>query len=234
VQETRHYDESTGVTSSLRSKEYAFDYRYFPEPDLPPIEPSAEWIEGIRASLPELPAARRKRFAEQYGLAPAQARMLGGSAPWAEFFERAVALGAPAQVAANWTTQDLAALLNEAHLHISDSKVTPKHVADIARLVGEGAISSTGGKAVLAEAFATGRDAEEIIDERGLRQVSDESALEGVVDEVLAEKEDAAEQYRGGKETVLNFLFGQVMKKTGGTANPQVARDLLRRRLSQG
>ena len=233
VQETRHFDEGTGQTSSLRSKEYAFDYRYFPEPDLPPVEPSSEWVERIRAALPELPAARRRRLAEQYGLAPAHARMLGGSAPWADFFEQAVALGAPAQAAANWMTQNLAALLNDAHLHISDSKAGPKHVADIVRLVAEGAISSTGGKDALAEAFATGRDVAQIVDDRGLRQVSDESALEGVVNEVLAENQDAADQYRGGKETVLNFLFGQVMKKTGGTANPQVARDLLRRRLTQ-
>jgi aspartyl-tRNA(Asn)/glutamyl-tRNA(Gln) amidotransferase subunit B len=233
VQETRHFDEGTGETSSLRSKEYAFDYRYFPEPDLPPVEPGAAWIERVRASLPELPAARRRRLADQYGLPPALARTVGGSATWADFFERTVALGAAPQAAATWMTQNLAALLNGAHLHISESKATPKHLADILRLVAEGAISSTGGKEALAEAFDSGRDVERIVAERGLRQVSDASALEGVIDEVLAENEKAAEQFRGGKEGVLNFLFGKVMEKTKGSANPQVARDLLRRRLTQ-
>ena len=232
VQETRHFDESTGVTSSLRSKEYAFDYRYFPEPDLPPVEPDADWIDRIRDALPELPAARRARLVFQYALTPVQARILGGSKPWADFFEDAVTRGAAPGAVANWMTQDLAALLNEARRHISDSKVTPKHVADIVRMVDEGTISNAAGKAVLAEAFATGREAAAIVEQRGLRQVSDTSALEGVIAEVLAENEDAVAQYRAGKETVINFLFGQVMKKTRGSANPQVARDLLRERLN--
>jgi aspartyl-tRNA(Asn)/glutamyl-tRNA(Gln) amidotransferase subunit B len=233
VQETRHFDENIGVTSPLRSKEYAFDYRYFPEPDLPPVEPDAEWIDRIRESLPELPTARRARFVDQYGLKPVQARMLGGSKLWADFFEEAVSESAAPPAAANWMTQDLAALLNDARQHISESKVRPKHLADIIRLVEEGTISSTGGKVVLAEVFSSGRDAAAIVEEKGLRQVSDTSALEGVIAEVLAEHEDAATQYRGGKETVINFLFGQVMKKTRGSANPRVARDLLRERLSQ-
>ena len=232
VQETRHFDESTGVTSPLRSKEYAFDYRYFPEPDLPPVEPSLEWIERIRAALPELPAARRSRFEEQFGLKPAQARILGGSRTWTDFFEETVSLGAPPPAVANWMTQDLAALLNEARADITDSKATPRHVADIIRLIGEGTISSTGGKAVLAEAFASGRDADAIVEEKGLRQVSDESALDPVVEEVIGENPGPAQQFRGGKEGALQFLVGQVMKKTRGTANPELARDLLRERLS--
>jgi aspartyl-tRNA(Asn)/glutamyl-tRNA(Gln) amidotransferase subunit B len=221
------------VTSPLRSKEYAFDYRYFPEPDLPPVEPDTEWIERIRAALPELPAARRARFEDKYALTPAHARLLGGSRAWADFFEETVSLGAPPPAAANWMTQDLAALLNEARADITDSKATPRHIADIVRLVGERTISSTGAKAVLAEAFASGRDADAIVEERGLRQVSDRTALEPVVQEVIDENPGPAGQFRGGKQGALQFLVGQVMKKTRGTANPQLASDLLRERLSQ-
>ena len=233
LQETRHFDEGRGETSSMRSKEYAFDYRYFPEPDLPPVEPSDEWIERVRGSLPELPAARRRRFADDYSLSGAQLRALAGSTAWGEFFEEVVALGAPPAAAANWMTQDLAALLNEARIVLQESRVTPKHVADVVRLVGDGTISNTGGKTVLAEAFATGADAESIVDERGLRQVSDAGALAGVLDEVLRENPGPVEQFRAGKEGVLGFLVGQVMRKTGGSANPKLAGDLLRERLSE-
>jgi aspartyl-tRNA(Asn)/glutamyl-tRNA(Gln) amidotransferase subunit B len=232
LQETRHFDENTGETSSLRSKEYAFDYRYFPEPDLPPVEPTPQWIERIQSALPELPAARRARFADQYGLKPMQARILGGPRAWAEYFEETVSLGAAPTAAANWMTQDLAALLNEARADITDSKATPQHLADIVRLVGEGTISSTGGKAVLAEAFASGRDAEQVVQDRALRQVSDPSALGPVIDEVISENPGPAEQFRGGKEGALQFLVGQVMKKTRGSAKPDLVRDLLRERLS--
>jgi aspartyl-tRNA(Asn)/glutamyl-tRNA(Gln) amidotransferase subunit B len=234
VQETRHFDETTGETSSLRSKEYAFDYRYFPEPDLPPVEPSPEWIERIRASLPELPAARRSRFGEQFGLKAEHARILGGSRAWADYFEEAVSSGASPAAAANWMTQDLAALLNDARADITESKATPQHLADVIRLVEAGTISSTGGKAVLAEAFSSGRDADGIVEEKGLRQVTDPSALVPVVEEVISENPGPAEQFRGGKEGALQFLVGQVMRKTRGSAKPELARDLLRERLSSG
>ena len=232
AQETRHFDEGSGVTSSMRSKEYAFDYRYFPEPDIPPVDPSPDWIERIRASLPELPAARRHRFATDYGLPPAQLRTLAGSMEWGRFFEETVGLGAAPAAVANWMTQDLAALLNEARVPLSEGKVTPKHVADIVRLVDEGTISSTGGKSVLAEAFATGDDAGSIVEERGLRQVSDVGELGKVLDEVIRENPGPVEQFRAGKEGVLGFLVGQVMQKTGGSANPRLAGELLRERLS--
>jgi aspartyl-tRNA(Asn)/glutamyl-tRNA(Gln) amidotransferase subunit B len=232
VQETRHWDEDTGETSPLRSKEYAFDYRYFPEPDLPPVEPAPEWVEGIRSSLPELPAARRGRLAAEHGLRPDQARLVGGSLVSAGFFEEAVRLGTPPAQAANWLTQDVASLVNESGTELSGSRLTPRHLADLARLVAEGAVSSTGAKIALAEAFAGGKPVEEIVDGRGLRQVSDESALLGVIDEVMAENPGPVEQFRGGKEGVLGFLVGQVMKKTRGSANPQLASDLLRRRIA--
>jgi aspartyl-tRNA(Asn)/glutamyl-tRNA(Gln) amidotransferase subunit B len=232
VQETRHWDEDKGVTLPLRSKEYAFDYRYFPEPDLSPIEPDQEWIEKLRAELPELPAARRRRFEEEFGLPAATARVLVGSTGWAEFFEEAVDLGAEPRAAANWLAGDLAAMLHEHDVALRDAKVTPRHLADLSRLAANGTLASAGAKVALAGAFASGRPVGEIVDEKGLAQISDEGALGGIVDGVIAENPDPVEQFRGGKEGVIGFLVGQVMKKTGGAANPQEAQRLLRERLS--
>jgi aspartyl-tRNA(Asn)/glutamyl-tRNA(Gln) amidotransferase subunit B len=232
VQETRHWDEGRGVTSPLRSKEYAFDYRYFPEPDLSPIEPDAEWIEKLRAELPELPAARRRRFVEEHGLPAGTARVLVASADWADFFEQAVELGGEARAVANWMTGDLAALLHEGGVGLRESKVTPQHLADLAGLVWEETLSSAGAKRALEEAFATGDPVATVVERKGLAQIADESALGAIVDEVIADNPGPVEQFRSGKEGVVGFLVGQVMKKTGGAANPQEAQRLLRERLS--
>jgi aspartyl-tRNA(Asn)/glutamyl-tRNA(Gln) amidotransferase subunit B len=233
VQETRHWDEDQGVTLPLRSKEYAFDYRYFPEPDLSPIEPDGGWVEKLRAELPELPAARRHRFVEEYGLPQATARVLVTSDGWAAFLEEAVGLGADPRTAANWMTGDLAAALKEHGAALRESKVRPQHLADLSRLVSEGKVSTAGAKAVLPEVVTSGRPVLQIVEDKGLAQISDESALGAVVDEVVAENPGPAEQFRGGKEGVIGFLVGQVMKKTGGAANPQEAQRLLRERLSR-
>jgi aspartyl-tRNA(Asn)/glutamyl-tRNA(Gln) amidotransferase subunit B len=232
VQETRHWDEGRGITTPGRSKEYASDYRYFPEPDLTPLEPDVEWIERLRAELPELPAARTMRLEQAYGLDRRQAILVGQSQSWAAFFEDAVSMGADPRAVANWMTADLAGHLNAARQGLADSKVVPAHVADVVRLLGEGAISSAGAKAALAEAFDTGAPIEEIVEAKGLRQVSDSAALDGIIDQVLAENPGPAEQFRGGKEGALNALVGHVMKKTRGAANPKLAADLLRARLS--
>jgi aspartyl-tRNA(Asn)/glutamyl-tRNA(Gln) amidotransferase subunit B len=232
TQETRHWDENKGLTSPLRSKEYAFDYRYFPEPDLPPVEPDEEWIEKLKAELPELPAARRHRFLDEYALEPATARIVGGSSEWASFFEEAVSLGAEARAVANWMVGDLAALLRENDSELHESKVTPQHIADIAKLVADGTISTAGAKAALADAFASGGSVEEIVKEKGLAQISDESSLLKFVDEVIAENPGPVEQFRGGKEGAIGFLVGQLMKKSKGAANPQEAQRLLRERLA--
>jgi aspartyl-tRNA(Asn)/glutamyl-tRNA(Gln) amidotransferase subunit B len=232
TQETRHWDENKGHTSPLRSKEFAFDYRYFPEPDLSPLEPDAEWIEKLRAELPELPAARRRRLEDEFGLEPRQAALIGGGAGSARFFEEAASLGADPRAVANWISGDLAAHLNEARIELEQSKITAKHIADLVGLVSEGAISSAGAKAALAEAFASGDPIDAIVEAKGLRQVSDAGALEEVIDEVIAENPGPVAQFTGGKEGALNALVGQVMKKTKGSANPQVAADLLRRRLT--
>jgi len=232
VQETRHFDEGTGTTHTLRSKEEAFDYRYFPEPDLPPLEPDTEWVEKIRGALPELPAARRARFERELGLAPRQTTLVGASKATADFLEEAIDLGASAAAVANWMTQDLSGLLNKARIELPESKVTPQHIADLIRLVEESTISVTAAKQVLEEAFETGKPIEEIVETRGLRQVTDTSALEAWVVEAIAENPEPVEQFRAGKDGAINFLVGQVMKKSRGAANVRTVQELLRAKLS--
>jgi aspartyl-tRNA(Asn)/glutamyl-tRNA(Gln) amidotransferase subunit B len=232
VQETRHWDEDAGATKSMRSKEEAFDYRYFPEPDIPPLEPSTEWIQEIRATLPELPRARRERYVAEHGLKPDVARVLVADRASCDLFEATVALGAPNDKAANWVTQDLAALLNKHGGEARDTKVAPQHLADLIRLVGDDTVSGAGAKQALEEAFDTGDAIADIVERMGLTQVSDAGALGAIADEVLAENPDVVAQFRGGKEAVIGFLVGQVMKRSGGTANPKLAQELLRERLS--
>jgi aspartyl-tRNA(Asn)/glutamyl-tRNA(Gln) amidotransferase subunit B len=234
VQETRHWDEDSGTTKTMRSKEEAFDYRYFPEPDIPALEPDEAWIEEIRRSIPELPQARRARYVDELGLKPEVARVLVADREATAMFEETVALSADPAASANWITQDLAGLRNEAV--VADAAggptVGPQHIADLVSLVGDGTISGAGAKRALEEAFRTGADIADIVERRGLRQVSDAAELGAVVDRVLAESADAAEKFRAGNEGVIGFLVGQVMKASGGSANPTLAQELLRARLS--
>ncbi|MGZ8626676.1 MAG: Asp-tRNA(Asn)/Glu-tRNA(Gln) amidotransferase subunit GatB, partial [Actinomycetota bacterium] len=232
VQETRHFDEERGTTHTLRSKEEAFDYRYFPEPDLPPLAPDPAWVEEIRASLPELPAARRERYTSGLGLKPEQARILASSAPTAAFFDAVLALGADPGAAAKWVTQDLAGLWNKARTEPGRSKVTPRHVADLVRLVADDTISATGGSKVLEDVVETGEDVEAVVERLGLRQVMDASSLTAWVDEAIEENPGPVAQFRGGKEGALNALVGPVMRKSGNSANPKAVRELLLERLS--
>jgi aspartyl-tRNA(Asn)/glutamyl-tRNA(Gln) amidotransferase subunit B len=227
VQETRHWDEGSGITSSMRSKEEAFDYRYFPEPDIPPLEPSEGWIEEIRATLPELPRARRARY-EALGLRSEVVRVLVADRSSVVLFEGAVPAGPGPALAATWITQDVAALRNAAG---ADGALTARHVADIVRLVADGTISGAGAKLVLEDAFASGAEIPEIVDRLQLRQVSDAGALGALADEVIDEHPDVVEKFRGGKDGVIGFLVGQLMQKAGGAANPKVAQELLRERL---
>ncbi len=227
VQETRHWDEDAGATKSMRSKEEAFDYRYFPEPDIPSIEPDAEWVEELRASLPELPRARRERYERELGLKADAARVLVGDRSATELFERTLALGAPAVVAANWITQDLAGLQNRG----GEGRITPEHLVDLIGMLTDDAISGAGAKQVLEEAFHTGDPIAEIVERRGLRQMSDAVALAAIADEVIAENPDAVAQFFGGKEAIVGYLVGQIMKRSGGSANPKLAQQALRERL---
>jgi aspartyl-tRNA(Asn)/glutamyl-tRNA(Gln) amidotransferase subunit B len=232
VQETRHFEEERGSTHTLRSKEEAFDYRYFPEPDLPPLAPERSWVDVVRASLPELPAAMRARFVSAHRLKPDQARILVASTSTARFFEEVVALGADARAGANWVSQDLAGLLNKAGIGLDETKVTPQHIADLVRMVGDGTVSQTAAKQVLEEILETGDQVEDVIERRALRRVTDTSALEAWVEDAIAENPGPVEQYRRGKEGALNAVLGAVMKKSRGSADAKAVRELLLRRLS--
>jgi aspartyl-tRNA(Asn)/glutamyl-tRNA(Gln) amidotransferase subunit B len=234
VQETRHFEEDKGTTHTLRSKEEAFDYRYFPEPDLPPFEPDAGWVEAIRASLPELPAARRARLQRELGLKVDMAATIGADLHSTEYLESVVAGGLDAMGTAVWMTQEPAAYLNRTGKGWDDfqEEFPPDWAVDLLRLREQGELSSTGSKEAFEESISSRRPPSEVVEEKGLRQVSDASQLETWVDEAVAENPGLVEQFRGGKEGVLNALVGQVMKKSRGSANPQVASDLLRARLS--
>ena len=233
LQETRHFDEKTGTTSSLRTKEFAFDYRYFPEPDMVPFEPSEEWIERVRGTLPELPPARRRRFAEQYGLGEADIALLTTSGATARWFEEAAgAYDGDAKKIVNWMIADLYGLLNEAGIELHESKIAPVQLAGLVRLVDSGKVSGKQAKLVLHGMFESGADADKVAADKGLEQVSDEGAIEAVVDEVIAENGDAADKVRDGQMNTLGFLVGQVMKKSRGKANPGVVNELLRKKLS--
>ncbi len=233
IQETRHFDEKTGTTSSLRTKEFAFDYRYFPEPDLVPLAPAGDWVERLRRSLPELPAARRARFAAQYELGEADIAILTADKATADWFEEAAGAysGEPKKVV-NWIIADLFGLLNEAGMELGQAKIEPRQLAALVRLVDDGAISGKQAKTVLQGMFETGDDPEVVARDRGLRQLSDTSELEAVVDEVIVENDDAAAKVRAGQLNTLGFLVGQVMKKTRGQANPGIVNELLRSKLT--
>jgi aspartyl-tRNA(Asn)/glutamyl-tRNA(Gln) amidotransferase subunit B len=233
VQETRHFDERSGSTSPLRTKEYAFDYRYFPEPDLVPFEPSERWVGNIRSSLPELPAARRARFASEYGIGATDIGILTASTAVADWFEQAaVAYGGDAKRIVNWVIADLFGLLNEAGIELSASKIAPSGLADLVKLIDTGAISGKQAKLVLAEMFASGGEPGAIAEAKGLRQESDASTIETVVDEVIAANPDAAAKIMAGGVNTIGFLVGQVMKKTKGQANPALASELLAHKLT--
>jgi aspartyl-tRNA(Asn)/glutamyl-tRNA(Gln) amidotransferase subunit B len=233
VQETRHFDERSGSTSPLRTKEYAFDYRYFPEPDLVPFEPADAWVEEIRSTLPELPAARRARFASQYGIGATDIGILTASSGVADWFEEAaMAYGGDAKKIVNWVIADIFGLLNEAGIELPESKIAPSGLAELVRLIDTGAISGKQAKLVLAEMFANGGDPATIAEAKGLRQESDASAIETVVDEVIAANPDAAAKVKAGQANTIGFLVGQVMRKTRGQANPALVTELLRSKLS--
>ncbi|MGQ9467238.1 MAG: Asp-tRNA(Asn)/Glu-tRNA(Gln) amidotransferase subunit GatB [Anaerolineae bacterium] len=228
LQQTMGWDEGRGVTYVQRSKEYAEDYRYFPEPDLPPLEVSREWLEELRRGLPELPAARRERFIREYGLEEYEADLLVADRAVADYYEAAVRLGKVGpKTIANWITVDLFRVMKEAGRGLAELPVSPQALVDLIGLVEEGLINLNTGREVLDEMVATGRAARAIVEERGLAQISDEAALRAVVERVLDENPAQVAQYLGGKEQVAGWLMGQVMKATQGKANPQRVRPLL-------
>jgi aspartyl-tRNA(Asn)/glutamyl-tRNA(Gln) amidotransferase subunit B len=230
-QETLHFDPDTGTTTPLRSKEEAHDYRYFPEPDLVPLVMDPAWVEEVRASLPELPLARVARFAEQYGLSREDAAVLGGTKALAAFYEDVVAQGVDAKLAANWTMGEYLAHLNAAGLEPGHGHVTPERLAALVRLVADGTVSTSAGKDVFARMIEERAEPAAVVEKHGLGQISDGAALEAIVAEVIAGSPAQVQQYRGGKPQVIGYFVGQVMKATGGRANPTLVNELLHRAL---
>jgi aspartyl-tRNA(Asn)/glutamyl-tRNA(Gln) amidotransferase subunit B len=231
IQETRAWDEQRQVTYSLRSKEEAHDYRYFPEPDLVPLAIEQEWIERVRSTLPELPDARRERLIKDYGLPEYDARVITGSKALADYFEKAVSLFPDPKQVSNWLMGDFMRLLNAKGLEPQDAPVPPEGLAELLKLQQEGTISIRIAKEVLEEMFATGRGAREIVEAKGLTQITDVAQLTAIVEKVLAAHPKVVEDYRKGKEKALGFLVGQVMKETRGKANPNLVNQLLKERL---
>jgi len=234
VQSTRHWNEAKGVTVAMRTKEEAHDYRYFPDPDLVPVTLSEDQIEAWRCELPEFPDAKARRFVAQYGIPEYDAGVLTASRALAEFFEATVAQFPDAKTVSNWVMGEVSRLLNEKGIEIEESKLTPGDLAALLDLIRKGAISNNAGKDVLAEMFASGRPPGEIVKEKGLEQISDDAALEAVIDQVIAANPGPAADFAGGTDKAVGFLVGQVMKATRGKANPQRVNQLLYAKLRGG
>jgi aspartyl-tRNA(Asn)/glutamyl-tRNA(Gln) amidotransferase subunit B len=234
IQQTLGWDDIQGVTVPQRSKEEAHDYRYFPEPDLPPLVVEQAWIESVRAGLPELPADRQRRFRSQFSLGEYDASLLVAEKTVADFFEQTVAIApnVSSKTIANWLTGELFSLLNQAGASIDTMRISPAGLAELLQMVGRGSINQTTAKTILEEMFNSGRSAAEIAAERGLHQISDSGAIAALVRQVLAENEEQVAAYLNGKETISRWLFGQVMRLAKGQGNPQVIRQELEHQLS--
>jgi aspartyl-tRNA(Asn)/glutamyl-tRNA(Gln) amidotransferase subunit B len=232
VQETRLWDDRLNETRPMRSKEEAHDYRYFPEPDLPPLVVTADLIEQVTASMPELPGPRAKRFTEQYELSYTDALQLTSERSLADYYEGAVAAsGSNARATANWIRSELLRELEHAGLTADKSPIPASELGALVKLIDEDTISGKQGKDVLVEMFAGGKTAAAIVAERGLVQVSDTGEIDRVIDEVIALNPKQLEQYRAGKETLFGFFVGQVMKASKGKANPKIVNERLREKL---
>jgi len=239
IQETRLWDSSRGITESMRGKEEAHDYRYFPEPDLVPIMVEQEWIDMLKASLPELPDTRRERLVSQYDLPEHDADLLTSERPLADWYEEAAASyslsisgTARYKTVSNWITGELARLLNEENGSIEECPLKPSQLAGLLNLIDDGTISGKIAKSVFEEMYRTGRNAEDIIKEKGLIQISDSGAIEKAIDEVIARNPKEAERFRAGDEKLISFFVGQVMKSTRGKANPQMVNEILKKKLA--
>lgn len=236
-QETMGWDEARNTTYTQRSKEEAHDYRYFPEPDLPRLQVARAWVDEIRARLPELPDEKTARLLKEYGLSAYDAGVITAERAIAAYYDRAVeagkARGVDAKTVANWVTGELFRLMKETNTEIDAVKVTPAQIVDLPMLVGDGTISHTIAKTVFEEMYHTGKDARAIVTEKGLAQISDPHTLNTIVEKVLAENPKPVAEYLGGKEPILKFLVGQVMKATRGQANPGIANELVLERLKR-
>lgn len=232
IQETRLWDEGKQTTISMRSKEGSSDYRYFPEPDLPPIEVSSTQLNLWKSELPELPAQKRHRYESEIGLSAYDTRVLTDDRAVAEFFEGSIALGAPFKQAVNWVMGDITAYLKTEKLTIKDIALTPENLAELIGLIESSTISGKIAKDILPELLTKGGSPKQLVESKGLVQISDTGALESVIDEVLASNPKELEQYRNGKTKLLGFFVGQVMKKTEGRADPKLTNQLLSKKLN--
>ena len=232
AQQTRLFDANKGVTRSMRSKEEAHDYRYFPDPDLVPVNLSEEFVEEIRRTLPELPDDKKRRLVDKLGLSGYDADVLVAERATAEYFE-AAAEGQDAKTVANWVTSDLFGYLNKEDLDIADSPVAAKQLGALVGLISDGTISGRIARDVFTEMCATSKDPAVVVEEKGLKQVSDSGELEGIVDEAIAKGPAQVEQYKSGNEKIIGWFVGQVMQATKGQANPQMVNKILRKKLSE-
>src|SRR3990172_8161890 len=231
-QETRLWNSERGITESMRSKEASHDYRYFPEPDLVPIEVELLWIEQIKTQIVELPDSRQQRFINQYGLPEYDADLLISERAMAEWFEQAVKLGADPKIVSNWMMGELTKLLNEENKQIEECGLKPEDLVGLLDLINKGIISGKIAKTVFEEMYKTGKNADTIVKEKGLVQISDEADIEKAVDEALAKNPGEVERFRAGDEKLMGFFVGQIMKATKGKANPKIVNELLKKKLS--
>ena len=232
VQETRLFDADSGTTRSMRGKEEAHDYRYFPDPDLVPLVVSDDWIAAVRDGLPELPAAKLARYQEELGLPAYDAGVISAEREVAEYFEALVALHGNAKLCANWVMGDVLRSLNEKAIPVTECPVSPEQLAGVLRRIDDNTISGKIAKTVFDEIWQTGKTADQVIDEKGLKQVSDTGAIEAILDEVIAANQGQFEELKGGKEKLVGFFVGQVMKASKGKANPGMVNQLLQKKLS--
>ena len=231
VQETRTWDEAKGITLTMRSKEEAHDYRYFPEPDLVPLVLDSQWIEFIRGALPELPDQRRARYVQEFGLPAYDATVLTLTKEMSDYFEEVIQHYHNPKVVSNWMMGEMSRLLNASGIEISQCNIKTAQFSDLLKLMDKGTISGKIAKTVFEEMFASGKDPETIVQEKGLVQISDAGAIATVVDEVIAANPKSVEDFRAGKEKAIGFLVGQVMKATRGKANPDMVNKLLQEKL---
>ncbi len=231
IQETRLFDPATGATRSMRSKEEAHDYRYFPDPDLVPLVVSDNWIGEIRSTLPELPDAKRQRYTTELGLPELDAEVLSASRDIADYFDACVALYPQPKPVSNWVMGEVLRALKEDNRDIADCPVTPVLLTEMLKLVEKGTISGKIAKTVFDEMYKTGKEPDQIVEEKGLVQVSDSGAIEKIIDEVMSANADKVEEYRGGKDKLFGFFVGQVMKASKGKANPALVNELLLNKL---
>jgi aspartyl-tRNA(Asn)/glutamyl-tRNA(Gln) amidotransferase subunit B len=232
-QETRSWNIDRGETAVMRSKEEAHDYRYFPDPDLVPLKLDKEWVEGFKLSLPELPAARTRRFVGDYGLPEYDAGILTSSKGIAEYFESCVKLFNQPKTVSNWVMGELTRELNNSGTDVSASPVTPERLVELLKMVDQGAISLKVAREIFPEVYSSGKTPVQIVQEKGLTQVSDEGTLDKIIEEVLTKSPVQVAQFKEGKQQVLGFLVGQVMKASGGKANPGKVNELLKKKLAK-